>query len=63
MLRIKELREQSGLSRVALAEAARTSPQTIWNIEEKGSVPNLLLAFELARALGVSVEELVKEEG
>jgi putative transcriptional regulator len=61
-MRVKELREEKGLSRVALAEAVGTSPQTIWNIEEQGSVPLLSLALRLARALGVSVEELLKEE-
>ena len=58
--RIKALREEQRLSRAELADAAGTSRQHIWQIEE-GWRENISLATAvgIAEALGVSVEDLL----
>jgi DNA-binding XRE family transcriptional regulator len=59
-VKLKELREQKGYSRKQLADIVGTSPQTIWNIEVHGAEPVIGLAVRLARALGVTVEDLIE---
>lgn len=65
--RIKELREQQGLSQGKLAEMCRVSRQTINAIENNKYDPTLELAFRLAKVLSVKVDELFfpdeKQEG
>ncbi|WP_044893622.1 helix-turn-helix transcriptional regulator [Bacillus alveayuensis] len=56
--RIKELREQQGLSQGNLAEMCRVSRQTINAIENNKYDPTLELAFRLAKVLRVKVDEL-----
>lgn len=56
--RIKEFREKRGLSQGKLAELCLVSRQTINAIENKKYDPSLQLAFDLARHLGTTMEEL-----
>jgi len=56
--RIKEYREKKNISQGRLAELCNVSRQTINAIENKKYNPSLQLAFDLARNLGVTVDEL-----
>jgi len=56
--RVRALREQRGLSQVALAAAAQLSRQSIGAIEAGRTVPAVDVALRIARALDVSVEDL-----
>ncbi|MEH7239577.1 helix-turn-helix transcriptional regulator [Bacillus sp. JJ1562] len=56
--RIKEYREKNTLSQGKLAELCNVSRQTINAIENNKYDPTLQLAFDLARNLGVTVDEL-----
>lgn len=60
--RIKEFREKSGLSQGKLAEKCNVSRQTINAIENNKYDPSLQLAFDIARTLKVSMEELYISE-
>ncbi|AEI41590.1 helix-turn-helix transcriptional regulator [Paenibacillus mucilaginosus] len=55
---IKERRKAKGLSQDDLAQACTVSRQTINAIENNKYDPSLSLAFQLARVLGVTVDEL-----
>ena len=46
------------MSQEALANAVSVSRQTIYNIETGSKTPNFILAFEIAKVLGVPVSEL-----
>lgn len=56
--KIKEYRKSIGLSQDDLAKACCVSRQTINAIENNKYDPSLTLAFELARVLGVTVDNL-----
>lgn len=51
-------RRASGLSAIELAKAAGVSRQTIHAMESGSFVPNTAVALKMARAMGVSVEDL-----
>lgn len=61
--RIRELREQMGISQTELAAAARITQAAISAIE-RGEVksPSLETARNIARALGTTIEELFPVE-
>lgn len=56
--RIKEFREKGNISQGKLAELCHVSRQTINAIENNKYDPSLQLAFDLARNLGVTIDEL-----
>ena len=56
--RIKIHRESKGLSQGKLAELCSVSRQTINAIENNKYDPSLQLAFDIAKHLGVTMEEL-----
>ena len=59
--KIKKLREKLGLSQEKLARLADVSNNTIVNIEAgKQQNPTVETIKKIAKALGVSIEELVK---
>ena len=60
---IKEHREKKGISQGKLADLCSVSRQTINAIENNKYDPSLQLAFDLARTLGVRVDELFLDEG
>lgn len=60
---IKEYREKLGYSQGTLAEVCNVSRQTINAIENNKYDPSLQLAFDLAKHLGVKVDELFVPEG
>ena len=59
--RLKELREARGLSQSSLAEKAGTHPDSVWKFERSMRNPSLGIATRLARALGVTLNDLVPE--
>lgn len=61
--RIKEYREQLGLSQGKLAELCGVSRQTINAIENDKYDPSLQLAFDLARTLGLTMEQCFVPKG
>lgn len=56
--RLKEVRTAAGLTQAELAERAGVSRKTINTVENGVFVPSTTLALELARTLGVRVEDL-----
>jgi DNA-binding XRE family transcriptional regulator len=61
--RVRVARAEHDLSQERLAAAAGVSRQTISSIETGQYCPSTLLAFRLARVLGVPVDELFGLEG
>ena len=61
--RLRVARAERDLSQEQLALAAAVSRQTISSIETGQYCPSTLLAFRLARVLGVRVDELFWLEG
>ncbi|MBU1320442.1 MAG: helix-turn-helix transcriptional regulator [candidate division Zixibacteria bacterium] len=59
---IKQHRARLDLTQQALADIVGVSRQTIISTEKGQYVPSTLLAFRIARALGMSVEELFELE-
>lgn len=55
---IKEFRENKGISQGKLAELCNVSRQTINAIENNKYDPSLQLAFDIAKYLGIKVDEL-----
>ena len=56
--RIKAEREKAALTQAALAERVGVSRKTINTVENGVFTPSATLAIKLAKALGVSVEQL-----
>lgn len=60
--RIREYRQERGLSQAMLAEAMGVTRQTIISIESDRYTPSLPLALRLGRYFGRPVEELFHPE-
>ena len=60
--RIKELREQAGLSQTRLAQIAGVTPQAISMIESGERNIVTKTANKIAGALGVTLNKLLEEE-
>ena len=60
--RVRELREEAGLSQGGLAEEVGVSRQTINSIEVGRYIPSLPLALALARFFAQTVEEIFDDE-
>ncbi len=61
--RIRRLRfEHDEMTQQQLAEAAGCTRQTIIALEQGGYVPSLALAFRVARAFGLGVEDVFEFE-
>jgi DNA-binding XRE family transcriptional regulator len=56
--RIEELRAAAGISRQDLADAVGVHYQTIGYIERGEYSPSLVLALQIAKVLGTSVEDV-----
>jgi putative transcriptional regulator len=61
--RLRVARAERDLSQTELAQSVGVSRQTISSIETGQYCPSTLLAFRLARVLGVRVDELFWLEG
>lgn len=62
-MRLKEIREKQNLSQQALAKRAGVAQSSIHYIESGVKSPTLKVLLKLASALGVSVADLLGEEG
>lgn len=58
--RVRELRVARCWSQQRLAEMTHVTTRTIISIEKEQYNPSLMLAYRLATALGVTVEELCR---
>lgn len=56
--RIRVLRAERGWSQAELASLIDTSRQTVSSIEAERSEPSLSLAFTIAEAFGVTIEDV-----
>lgn len=56
--RLRELREDAGLSQAECAEALGVSRQTVISIEKGHFDPRLSLAFRIGRLFAVPVDEV-----
>ncbi|NLV21608.1 MAG: helix-turn-helix transcriptional regulator [Syntrophomonadaceae bacterium] len=63
--RLKELREQAGMTQEDLAARAGVSRQTIISLEKGKYNPSINLAYKLSRLFDLTIEELflLKESG
>jgi len=61
--RLRALREARGWTQAELAERVAVSRKTINTVENRVFTPSTVLALKLARAFGVSVEDLFWLEG
>ena len=57
--RIQELRKKAGFTQATLAQAMGIPEPTLKNWEQGRRTPRIVVAVELARVLGVGVEELI----
>ena len=62
MVRLKEIRERKGVSVKELAERSGVGEALISQIERGDFVPSVATLIQLARALGVTLRELLGEE-
>jgi putative transcriptional regulator len=60
--RIRDLRQERGLSQQALADAVEATRQTINAIEQEKYAPSLELAFRIARVFGKPFEAVFQFE-
>ena len=56
--RLRELRDEIGMTQEDLAARVGVSRQTIISLEKGKYNPSIFLAFKLARAFGLSIEEV-----
>jgi putative transcriptional regulator len=56
--RLKDRRGEVGLSQAALAERGGVPRKTVNTVENRVFTPSATLAIKLAKALGVTVEQL-----
>ena len=61
-LKLRSLREERGLTQKEAAELAKVSHWTLCRLESSKRPPYMPTVTKIARAYGVSVEELVEEE-
>jgi Predicted transcriptional regulators len=56
--RVKELRNNAGMTQQQLADQVHVSVRTIISIEKEQYSPSLMLAYRIAQVFCLSVEEL-----
>ena len=61
--RLKALRLQKGLAQWEIAKLINVSQPTYWAYENDRSIPHTNTQIQLAKVLGVTVNELMKNEG
>jgi transcriptional regulator with XRE-family HTH domain len=61
-MKLRDLREERGLTQKEAAELANVTPQTLIALESGKRPPYMPTVTKLARAYDVPVEELVEEE-
>lgn len=58
-MRIKEIRKAKGMTGAELAKALNTTPVNISRYENGKRKPSIEKAYEIAKVLGVTIDELV----
>ena len=58
MLRIREIRKARGMTLAALAKIVNITPAALCRYEKGNRKPSIVMAFKIANALGVTVDEL-----
>ena len=58
LCRVKLYRDNRGMSQEKLSQVSGLTRQTIINVEKGKTIPSVLHAMQIARALGVPVEDL-----
>jgi len=61
--RVRELREQQGLSQADFGEKIGVSRQTVYAIEVGKYDPSLPLAFQIAKQFGCRIEDIFDPKG
>lgn len=61
--RVRELREEQGLSQAEFGEKIGVSRQTVYAIEIGKYDPSLPLAFQIAREFGLRIEDIFDPKG
>jgi transcriptional regulator with XRE-family HTH domain len=61
-VKLRDLREERGLTRKEAAELAGVSKLTLYRLESGKQAPYMPTVTKIARAYGVPLEELVEEE-
>ncbi len=61
--RVRELREEKGLSQAEFGEKIGVSRQTVYAIEIGKYDPSLPLAFQIAREFGLRIEDIFDPKG
>lgn len=61
-LKIREIREKKGMDLKALGDAAFVDPRSIYRYEKGKHWPGLYIAALIARAMGVTIDELIDWE-
>jgi putative transcriptional regulator len=61
--RVRELREQRGLSQAEFGEKIGVSRQTVYAIEVGKYDPSLPLAFKIAKQFGCRIEDIFDPKG
>jgi len=61
--KIREAREQAGMTQEALAQRLGVTRKTVWNLETGRTLPNLAVVFALAAILGVAWSALYEKGG
>ena len=59
---LKRLRISHGYTQSELAEMVNVNQSTYCQYESSGKIPNMYVAIKLARILGTTVEDMIKEE-
>lgn len=57
---VKKVRKKAKMTQAELASAASVTPSMINQIEKGIKNPSVLVGFEIAKALGTTVDELCK---
>ena len=58
-----KLREEKGFAQNSLAERVGVSRTMITHIERGVKIPSLALAYEIAKALNCTIDDLCREDG
>lgn len=59
---VRHLRRRAGLTQMALAQKARLSLRSVQNWEQGHRIPRVGTLLALAKALGLSVDDLLADE-
>jgi lambda repressor-like predicted transcriptional regulator len=62
-MNLEKFLRQKGMTRLELAVSAKTSPNTLWLVEKYNHRPGRGVAERIAKALGVTPEDIWEDLG